>query len=307
MFASLREKIAEVRDSLRKEKVEAVVKGEVLLDKKKLDVVFSDFEISLLEGDVALEVAERLISDLKKELLGKKFKKGKVLENALQDAFESSLKDILVPVEKDIIQLIREKKGPFIITFVGVNGGGKTTTIAKVARYLEKNGLSSVLAASDTYRAGAIEQLERHSEALGIRMIKQEKGSDPAAVAFDAVRHAEARGIDAVLIDTAGRMETNVNLLDEMKKIARVSKSDLTLFVGDSLTGNAAIEQAKGFANAIPLDGIILTKIDADAKGGSAISISHVLKCPIFFLGVGQEYDDLVEFRPEWLIERIIG
>jgi len=307
LFNSLREKIAGVKDSLRKEKVEAVVKREVLLDEKKLDEAFSDFELALLEGDVALEVAERLISDLKRELLGKRFKKGGELENALLEALKKALMDVLVSPEKTLAELVREKEGPFVITFVGVNGGGKTTTIAKVARHLEKNNLSSVFAASDTYRAGAIEQLERHAEKLGRRMIKQEKGSDPAAVAFDAVRHAEARGTDAVLIDTAGRMETNVNLLDEMKKIVRVSNSDLVLFVGDSLTGNAAIEQAERFAKAISLDGIILTKVDADAKGGSAISISHVLNRPIFLLGTGQEYEDLIEFDPEWLIERILG
>ncbi|MFQ5975201.1 MAG: signal recognition particle-docking protein FtsY [Candidatus Hydrothermarchaeales archaeon] len=321
MFSSLREKLLKIRGQIEnksvekervkptaKEKVKAAFKGEIILDEKKLDELFEDFEVALLEGDVALEVSERIIDDLKKSLFGRKFKKSEDLNDAVEGALKSSLKNILIPKEKLLVDLVKKKRSkPYVIVFVGVNGTGKTTTIAKFVKYLEKHGFSSVLAASDTYRAGAIEQLEIHAEKLGVRMIKHEKGADPAAVAFDAIKHAEAKGKDCVLIDTAGRMETNVNLLEEMKKVVRVSNPDLVLFVGDALTGNSAIDQAKKFDSSVDIDGVILTKADADAKGGSAISISYIIKKPIFFLGTGQEYEDLIEFNPEQFIDDLLS
>ncbi|MFQ5816247.1 MAG: signal recognition particle-docking protein FtsY [Candidatus Hydrothermarchaeaceae archaeon] len=323
MFSLLRNKFSKIKSQVRdrglevekveptaKEKVKAAFKGEIVIDEKKLDELFRDFELALLKGDVALEVSEKIVADLKQELYGKKFKRGKDLDKVVEGALKTSLREILIPVEKNLIDLIEEKGSkpfkPFIIAFVGVNGTGKTTTIAKIVRYLERHGFSSVLAASDTYRAGAIDQLEKHAEKLGIKMIKHEKGADPAAVAFDAIKHAEARGKDVVMIDTAGRMETNINLMDEMKKIVRVSKPDLVLFIGDALTGNAAIDQARNFDSSVPIDGVILTKADADAKGGSAISISYIIEKPIFFLGTGQGYDDLIEFDPEWFINELL-
>ncbi len=293
MFSLLKGKIKGLADNLR---------GEVLLSETKLDDALWDFKVTLLESDVALDVTEKIIDDLKAKLVGEKVEKNVVL-SLIKESLRGSLEEILTS-PPDIIDLIRQKK-PFIIAFVGVNGTGKTTTIAKLAHFLEKKGLSCVIAASDTYRAGGIEQLEEHAQRLGVTLIKHAKGADSAAVAYDAVEHAKAKEIDVALIDTAGRMETNVNLLDEMKKIVRVAKPDLTVFVGDSLTGNAVVDQAEKFGGAVPLDGAILTKADADSKGGTAISISHVLKCPIFFLGNGQEYDDLVEFSPEYLINQI--
>jgi len=291
-----------------KEKVKAAFKGEIILDKKKLDELFWDFEIALLEGDVAMEVSERIIGDLKEHLYGRNFKRGDDLNEAIEDALKYSLKNILITREKGLIDLIKEKGvKPFVIVFIGVNGTGKTTTIAKVVRYLEKQSLTSVLAASDTYRAGAIEQLEIHAKRLDVRMIKHDKGADPAAVAFDAIKHAEAKGKDCVLIDTAGRMETNVNLLEELKKVVRISKPDLVLFVGDALTGNSAIDQAQKFGFAVNIDGVVLTKADADVKGGSAVSISYMINKPIFFLGTGQEYDDLVEFDPNQFIDELLA
>ena len=202
----------------------------------------------------------------------------------------------------DLLSRIKSKK-PFVIVFVGVNGSGKTTTIAKMARFCQKNNLSVVIAAGDTFRAAAIDQLEVHAKNLGIKMIKQDYGSDSAAVAFDAIKHAEATGRDVVLVDTAGRLHSNVNLMDEMKKIIRVAKPDIVLFVGESITGNDCVEQAKKFNEAIGIDGIVLAKADVDEKGGAAISVSYVTKKPILYLGTGQGYDDLAEFDSRIVID----
>ncbi len=296
-FTSIRRKIADT--------TKALVRGETILDEKKLLNIFFEFETALLESDVALEVSEKITGDLKKELCGTSVKRGGI-DRLVRDSIKKSLKEILSKKAEPLEEQI-SKKRPYVIMFVGVNGTGKTTTVAKVAYLLKKKGFSCVIAASDTFRAGAIEQLERHAENLDVRMIRHEKGADCAAVAFDAVEHARAKGKDAVLIDTAGRMETNTNLMDEMKKIMRVAKPDLVLFVGDALTGNSAVEQAKRFNDAVKIDGIILTKADADAKGGSAISIAYIINKPIYFLGTGQEYGDLVEFDPDWFIDRLIG
>ncbi|WP_456474831.1 signal recognition particle-docking protein FtsY [Candidatus Pyrohabitans sp.] len=316
MFAHLRAKVGELTKKLAgggedrpgvAEKTFALLRGEVVLDESKLEELLSEFELALLESDIALEVAEKIISDLKQSLLGKKFKRSE-LEAAIKASLEKSLREILDLPSAGIEEMIRRKKEkPFVILFVGINGTGKTTTIAKIAHRLLSRGLSCVFAASDTYRAGAIEQLERHAEKLGVKLIKHKRGSDPAAVAYDAVEHARARGKDVVLIDTAGRMETNINLLEEMKKIARVAKPDLVVFVGDALTGNAAVEQAERFNSAVEIDGVILTKADADAKGGAAISIAHTIRKPVLFLGTGQSYEDLVEFSVDWLIREILG
>jgi fused signal recognition particle receptor len=191
--------------------------------------------------------------------------------------------------------------------FVGINGTGKTTVIAKLASRLQKHGYSCVLAASDTFRAGAIEQLTIHSEKLGCKIIKHQAGGDPAAVAYDAVEHAKARKRDVVLIDTAGRMQTNTNLMDEMKKIKRVAKPDIVVFVGDSLAGSDAVEQAKRFDEAVGIDGVVLTKIDADAKGGAALSIAKAIGKPIIYVSLGQEYDQFRKFDADWMVAHIFG
>lgn len=310
MFSFLRERLSRVKSSLEeaglKERTGALIKGEVIFDEKKLEEVSQDVIFSLLEGDVAYETAEKIADSLKKELAGSRMKKGEV-KKVVNEALRSSLLS-LIPSSPDLLELINQKKDkPYVILFVGVNGTGKTTTIAKIAKLLQDNGKSCVIAASDTFRAGAIEQLEKHASKLGIRIIMHNRGSDPAAVAYDAVEHAKARGKDVVLIDTAGRMETNVNLMDEMRKIARVAKADLVLFIGDALTGNAAVEQAEKFHSALPIDGVILTKADADAKGGCAISISHAIGKPILFLGTGQKYEDIKKFDPEWFIKELLG
>jgi fused signal recognition particle receptor len=277
----------------------------VTLDSERLEDLLFDLEISLIESDVALEVVDKIKSDLKGELLGKTFERGEDLEKIVRDALKNSLKDVFV--DEDLIEVIKAGKRPFVIAFIGVNGTGKTTTIAKVAHRLEGEGLTSVIAASDTYRAGAIEQIEIHAKNIGVRLIKHGMGADSAAVAFDAIEHARAKGKDVVLIDTAGRMDTNVNLMDELEKVVRVAKPDRVIFVGDALTGNAVVDQVLAFNKYASIDGAILTKADADAKGGAAISVAFILKKPIYYLGTGQEYGDLLKFSSEWFVDELLS
>ncbi|GAF74902.1 unnamed protein product, partial [marine sediment metagenome] len=212
--------------------------------------------------------------------------------------------DNLLIEPDDIISLVKEKQ-PFVFVFFGINGTGKTTTIAKVANFLLKNNISCVLAASDTFRAASIEQLEHHASKLKIKIIKHDYGADPAAVAFDAIKYAKAHRINTVLIDTAGRMHTQENLLKEMGKICRVTDPDLKIFVAESIAGNDAIQQARSFNDSVGIDGSILTKADIDEKGGTAISISYVTKRPILFLGTGQNYEDIEIFDKEKFIQEL--
>lgn len=280
------------------------------ISEKDVDDILFELEMSLLEGDVALEVAEQIINSVKEDLVGRKIKRRSDVAEFTRKALKKAISEILDVESQDIEQLIalKKKQGePLKIMFVGINGTGKTTTIAKVATYFIDKGYKPVIAASDTFRAGAIEQLTYHADKIGVKIIKHKKGADPAAVAFDAVEHAKAQGKELVLVDTAGRMQTNINLMDEMKKIQRVIKPDLILFVGDALTGNDAVEQARKFDDAVGVNGIILTKADADAKGGAALSIGHVINKPILFLGTGQSYSDIMEFKPEWMVEQVFG
>jgi len=270
---------------------------------EKFDELFWDLELALLENNVAVEVIEKIKSDLKVQLVDKPIPRGQV-DETIANSLHKSIEDLFGIPGIDLLARARQKK-PFVICFVGVNGSGKTTSIAKVAKFLQNNGLSVVLAAADTFRAAAIDQLQLHADKLGVKLIRQDYGSDPAAVAFDAIKHAEANRKDVVLIDTAGRLHSNINLMDEMKKIMRVAKPDLKLFVGESITGNDCVEQAKHFNVAVGIDGIILAKADVDEKGGAAISVSYVTQKPILFLGVGQEYEDLQEFDKEKLLASI--
>lgn len=300
MFSFLKKKV-----SRNTKKITEVLKGEVTLDEGRLEDLLFDLEISLIESDVALEVVDKIKGDLKSDLLGKTFERREDLEKVVRNALKDSLRSVFV--DEDFVETIKAGKRPFVIAFIGVNGTGKTTTIAKVATALEKEGLTSVIAASDTYRAGAIEQIEIHAKNIGVRLIKHGKGADSAAVAFDAIEHARAKEKDVVLIDTAGRMDTNVNLMDELKKVARVAKPDLVIFVGDALTGNAVVDQVTTFNKYTSIDGAILTKADADAKGGAAISVAYILKKPIYYLGTGQEYSDLLKFSGEWFVDELLG
>jgi len=274
---------------------------------KKLDELLDELEVILLESDVALPVAEEIKAALKEELLGKKIKRDVDLDDFIEAALRSAIRKVLAVDPVDLDLYIKEHDKPVVLMFVGVNGTGKTTSIARIAYRYKQQGLSSVLAAGDTFRAGAIEQLAIHAERLGVKLIKHKAGSDPAAVAYDAVEHARARYKDIVLIDTAGRMQTNVNLMDEMKKIKRIAKPDMVIFVGDSLAGNDAVEQASKFDEAVGIDIAILTKIDADAKGGAALSIAHAVGKPIAFVGTGQEYEDLEVFDPDWMVDRLFA
>ncbi len=252
----------------------------------------------MLENNVAVEVIEKIKEDMRSRLVDQKIKRSQI-ESIVLQSLRKSMDQILSVKGVDLLGNIRARKKenkPYVLVFVGINGSGKTTTIAKMAKYFMNNGLKTVMVASDTFRAAAIQQLEEHANNLGVKLIKHDYGSDPAAVAFDGIRYAESRGIDIVLIDTAGRLHSNVNLMDEMKKIMRVAKPDMKIFIGESITGNDCIEQAQRFNEAIEIDGIVLSKADVDEKGGAALSVSYVTGKPILFLGTGQRYEDLQAF-----------
>jgi fused signal recognition particle receptor len=278
-----------------------------MLRENKLDDLLEDLETILLESDVALPVADAIKEELKRELVGRRIRRDVDMADFVEDALRQAIRKVLAVEPVDLDAFVESHPKPVVLMFVGVNGTGKTTTIARIAHRLKKKGLSIVLAAGDTFRAGAIEQVEVHGERLGVKVIKHQAGADPAAVAYDAVEHARARNKDVVLIDTAGRMQTNTNLMDEMKKIKRIAKPDLVIFVGDALAGNDAVEQARAFEAAVGIDMAILTKIDADAKGGAALSIAHAVGRPIAFVGIGQGYDDLQVFDPDWMVERLFS
>lgn len=273
----------------------------------KLEDLLWDLEMALLESDVALPVVERIKTNVKEDLLGRKVRRGIDIEGAVEASLKNAITDVLAQNPLNFDTFVRTHEKPVVLMFVGVNGTGKTTVIAKIAHRLQKQRLSCVIAAADTFRAGAIEQLQKHSERLRVKLIKHQAGADPAAVAFDAIEHAKARRKDVVLIDTAGRMHSNINLMDEMKKIKRVAPPHMIIFVGDALSGNDTIIQAKKFDETVGIDCAVLTKIDADAKGGAALSIAHAVGKPIAFVGVGQGYDDLITFNPKWMVNRLFG
>ncbi len=275
------------------------------LDEKYFDEIFSELELILLENNVAYQVVEKIKKDLKQELLGLEIKRSDVqdkIKQALRISIESLFEKPFNLIDK-IKEISKEK--PAVIVFFGINGGGKTTTIAKITYLLKQNNISSVLAAADTFRAASIEQLSEHASRLQVKIIKGQYNSDPASVAFDAISHAKSHKIQAVLVDTAGRMHTKASLLKEMEKIIRVSKPDLKIFVIESTTGNDAIEQAQIFNETIGIDGIILTKADVDEKAGTTLSVSYITGKPILFLGTGQGMEDLKKFDAQEFIENL--
>jgi fused signal recognition particle receptor len=266
--------------------------------------MLEEFRTGLIESDVAVDVSEKIVNDLKENLVDK-FLKRKEIEKIIKESFRKSILEILDVDGLDLIKKVKTKK-PFLIVFLGFNGSGKTTTIARIGHMLKEKGFSCVLAAADSWRAAAIEQLEEHGRNLGLTVIKHKYGADPAAVIFDAVKHAQAKDIDVILADTAGRSHANTNLVDELKKIIRVNKPDLKILVLDALTGNDIYDQCKIFNEAVGVDGLIITKADVYEKGGAALSASHTINKPILYLGVGQNYEDLEKFEPENIVEKLL-
>lgn len=280
------------------------------LTANQLRPILEEFKLNLVENDVALPVAERVCEEMAKRLEGLQVKRLEARKEIVKENLVEVLLTILNTKEEiDLLEIVERKRKinePCVVLFVGINGTGKTTSIAKVAKLLMKKGYSVVLACSDTYRAGSIEQLEEHAKRLSVRMIKHKYGADPAAVAYDAVSHAKARGINAVLIDTAGRIQTDRNLMNELGKVKRVINPDLTILTVDALTGNDAVMQAEEFHKTVSIDGTILTKVDADVKGGAALSVTYVTGKPIMFIGTGQRYEDLQAFIPEQFTQMIL-
>jgi len=280
------------------------------LKAEKLRPILEDFKLNLIENDVAVPVADYICGEMEKRLEGVQVKRLEDRKEIVKTNLHEVLLEILTTKEEisllENVERKRKTKEPYSILFVGINGTGKTTSIAKVAKFLMKKGHSVVLACSDTYRAGSIEQLEEHAKRLGVRMIKHKYGADPAAVAYDTISHAKARGINVVLIDTAGRIQTDRNLMGELGKIKRVISPDVTILTVDALTGNDAVMQAEEFHKTVGIDGTILTKVDADVKGGAALSVTYVTRKPIVFIGTGQTYEDLQDFNPERFTQMIL-
>ena len=300
MFDSLRKSFSNLSKTL----------AEKELKEADIDDALSEMEMSLLQSDVALEVIENICSDLKKKLAGVSVNK-KEIDTFVQEALAESVSDLFEGAGSlDVLDLIREKNSrgePFIVVFLGINGTGKTTTLAKFVHFLKQNNLTVAVAAADTFRAGAIEQIREHTERLQVKLVAQNYNSDPAAVAKDAAMYAKSHRVNCVLVDTAGRIQTSVNLMQQIEKITKVVHPDLKIFVGDSLAGNDAVSQAQEFHEYTRFDCSILTKSDADAKGGAALSIVKVTSKPILFLGVGQEYGDLEPFKKESFLEMLFG
>jgi len=311
--ARLRRELEAAVDTQRE--VEEVVRSSGIvarytINEDVLEEILWELEVALLESDVALPVIEAIKDGVKEQLLSMTVG-GRDPHEVVEKVLRSSVRRVLNVNPLDFDAFVRERlaagKRPVVVMFVGVNGTGKTTSIGRIAWRLKEQGVSCVMAAGDTFRAGAIEQLALHGERLGVRVIKHSAGADPAAVAYDAIEHAKARHKDVVLLDTAGRMQTNTNLMDEMDKIRRVAKPDLVVFVGDSLAGNDAVEQARRFDEVVDIDGAILTKVDVDAKGGAALSVAYTINKPLLFVGVGQDYPDLRPFDPQWMVDRLFG
>ena len=283
--------------------------GRVISGSEKLNKIIEELEEELLSADMAQSAVEEVSRTLKATLIGSRISTRKKLEVVIEEALTNALLRLLEAGYWDFdktVQSFIDAGPPVTIMVVGVNGTGKTTTCAKMAHRLSQQGHSVVLAASDTFRAGAIDQLAAHAERLGVRCIRSQRGGDSAAVARDAVESARARGEDVVIIDTAGRMQNKSNLMEELRKVHRVSEPHLVLFVADALAGNDAVAQAIEFQRILSFDGAALCKLDTDAKGGAALSIAHATGRPIVLAGIGQGYDDIIPFDPEWLVNSIL-
>ena len=291
-------------------RIKGFIFREVSITDKDIEPFMEQLQVALLQSDVNYVATEKILNSIKKDLTANPLKASQ-LEAQISSKIRNAIFEILKKGKKaDLVGMVRERKErgevPFKILFLGPNGAGKTTTIAKMARLMLDNGLSCIISASDTFRAAAIEQSAIHAQKLGIEVLKGTYGADPASVAFDAVAHAKARGIDVVLIDSAGRQETSKSLMEEMKKMNRVIKPDLKIFVGESIAGNVLLEQLKEFDSAVGLDGVILTKLDLDAKGGNTLSIASETEIPILFICTGEGYNDIMTYDPDFIINNII-
>lgn len=289
------------------ERAKLFATGRKAIETSELEGPLEDLEMALIQGDVEMSVARELTDNLRDKLVGRTVAQVKSGQRVVQEAIGDALYEVISVGQFDFEERIAAADKPVTIIFTGVNGVGKTTTIAKLSEYLEKRGYSTVLANGDTYRAGANEQLREHAAALDRKLISHEQGGDPAAVIYDAVEFAEANNVDVVLGDTAGRLHTSDDLMAQLEKIDRVVDPDLTLFVDEAVAGQDATERAKQFDAAAEIDGAVLTKADADAQGGAAISIAHVTGKPILFLGTGQGYDDIERFDPQVIVDRLVG
>lgn len=286
-------------------KIKGIFISKIKLTEDDLNPAIEELRMNLIDSDVAYETSDKICSEIFEHLKDKEINKNEV-DKFVNKEIKNTLMEILGKQMK-FMEWAKTKTKPIKIVFFGINGTGKTTTIAKLGKFLLKHNKSVVFAAGDTFRAGAIEQISLHGKRLGIKVIKPDKrGADAAAVIYDAVEYAKAHYIDFVLADTAGRIQTNRDLMNEMKKIVRVMKPDLKVFVADALTGNDAVEQAKEFNEAVGIDAVIAAKMDA-AKGGCVLSIAHTIQKPIIFIGIGQGYDDIMEFDAKWFVDEIVG
>jgi len=283
-----------------------VIDGELIITDRELADALSDLEMMLLESDVALSVTDAIIGHVKRDLVGRHRRIGQSVDTLVVGTLRAALLDVLGK-GFDLSDYIRSHERPVKILFTGVNGTGKTTTVAKVGAFLKKQGFSVVIGAGDTYRAGAIEQINVHAERIGIKIIQHQQGADPSAVLFDAVQYAVSHKIDVVLADTAGRLHTKANLMNQLEKIRRVMKPDLIVYVDEAVAGNDAIVRAAEFDKTVGADAVVLTKADMDSRGGAAISIAHTIGKPLMFLGTGQAYDDIMPFSPHAVVEELLG
>ncbi|QZP36481.1 signal recognition particle-docking protein FtsY [Halobaculum magnesiiphilum] len=291
----------------RLKRAAAFATGKVIIEEEDLEEPLQDLELALLSSDVEMSVADRILETVREKMLGETRAQVQTTDQLVTEALHDALLDVISVGQFDFEERIAEADKPVTVVFTGVNGVGKTTTIAKLSEWLDERGYSSVLANGDTYRAGANEQIREHAEALDRKLIAHEQGGDPAAVIYDGVEYAEANDIDVVLGDTAGRLHTSNDLMAQLEKIDRVVDPDMTLFVDEAVAGQDAVKRAQEFDDAAAIDGSVLTKADADSSGGAAISIAYVTGKPILFLGVGQGYDDLRRFDPEELVDELLA
>lgn len=283
-----------------------IIDRELIISEKEIAGALDELEITLLESDVALPVTDAVIAHVKKDLIGKHRRIGQSVDSLVVGTLKAALLNVLGK-GFDLTEYITNHEHPVKILFTGVNGTGKTTTVAKIGFFLKQKGFTVVIGAGDTYRAGAIEQIEVHAQRIGIKIIQHKQGADPSAVLFDAVQYAVSHKIDVVLADTAGRFHTKLNLMSQLDKIRRVMKPDLVIYVDEAVAGNDAVVRALEFDRTVGADAVVLTKADMDSRGGAAISIAHTIKKPLMFLGTGQAYDDIIPFSPEGMVEELLG